>query len=426
MADESDSPKDLTESGEYRKEHYGDTANEDGAAAAADTNSAGGGDDSETKKKGCCAWIGFDGLVASRGYAILGSARGALVMSNLFLTSSFVYLSSLQADCIVQGPNFDVNPNNYTYVDPCPNSVYGFKPASLVSNVATFSGLLSAFFMPVIGAIVDYTPHRRAVGIWSAVLMVAIQVVQIGTIESTWFPMLILQSIAAFIYQIQILAVYAYLPEIAAIVGQARMACFTSRYTALQFASQELFLVVVVAVGIGFGWNDVVVAIFSQALNSPWISIAFVFGWKMMPSCCARRERRRHSSLAGEGTRQCCRTIKNIFKHYPRGLLWYFLAVVFGEASTNAFTTISVVFMTSYLQMSSTYIGAVMFLTLLMALPGCFLTNFIANRTNPSLSWKLCLLVFTIVTVLASVVLAGPDQWYWVFLFGALWGICLG
>jgi len=59
-----------------------------------------------------------------------------------------------------------------------------------------------------------------------------------------------------------------------------------------------------------------------------------------------------------------------------------------------------------------------------MALPGCFLTKWIANGTNPGVSWKLCLLVFSIVTVVASVVLAGPDQWYWVFLFGAIWGIC--
>ncbi len=77
--------------------------------------------------------------------------------------------------------------------------------------------------MPVIGAIVDYTPHRRATGIAAALFLVLIQGVQIGTVSSTWFPMLILQAIAGFIYQVEVLATYAYLPEIARAVGEKIM-----------------------------------------------------------------------------------------------------------------------------------------------------------------------------------------------------------
>jgi len=159
------------------------------------------------------------------------ATRGVLVMSNIFLSVSFVYLASLDADCVNFGPDFDADPRNFTYVEPCPNTVYGFKPGSLVANIAVITGLLSAFLMPLIGAVVDYTPHRRAVGIWSAVMIVAIQIIQIGTVESTWFPMLILQGIAGFMYQIQVVAAFAYLPEVASLVGQEKMA--VCKYTYL-------------------------------------------------------------------------------------------------------------------------------------------------------------------------------------------------
>lgn len=183
---------------------------------------------------------------------------------------------------------------------------------------------------------------------------------------------------------------------------------------------------IVTAVSKGFGWNDVVTAVFSQAINSPWIGIMFFFGWKTVPNRCARRERQRGKSLCGEGTRQIIRTTKNIFKHYPRGLLWYFLAVIFAEASTNALTTVSVIFMANHLELSGASIGIVFFVSLISSVPGCFVSQIFSNRANPKISWIWCLVVYSIVTLLASLILAGPDQAHWIYLFGGLWGFSIG
>ena len=136
-------------------------------------------------------------------------------MSNIFLSTSFIYLASQEAGCLDEETD--------EVIDDCDGKVYGFKPASFVSNIAVISGVLAALFMPLIGAIIDYTPHRKATGIWSAVLIFGIQAAQIGTVLSTWFAMAVLQAIAGFLYQIQVLAVYAYLPEMASIVGEKTM-----------------------------------------------------------------------------------------------------------------------------------------------------------------------------------------------------------
>jgi MFS-type transporter involved in bile tolerance (Atg22 family) len=136
-------------------------------------------------------------------------------MSNIFLSASFLFLSAEEAGCL--------NEEGDEILDSCDGEVHGMRPASFVSNIAVVSGVLSALFMPVFGAMIDYTDHRRTVGALSAFLMMLIQATQIGTVSATWFPMAILQAFAGFLFQIQVLAALAYLPDIARLVGQGTM-----------------------------------------------------------------------------------------------------------------------------------------------------------------------------------------------------------
>ena len=123
----------------------------------------------ETKKK-CCNC--FDGHRDATGYAWLGAARGALVMSNIFLFQSLLKLASDAAGCVDGGV--------------CNNTIYGLRPSSWVSNIQTFTSIGAALTMPLFGAIVDFTKYRRACGIATAAIMTTIQAVQIYTVASTW------------------------------------------------------------------------------------------------------------------------------------------------------------------------------------------------------------------------------------------------
>lgn len=127
-------------------------------------------------------------------------------MSNIFLSTALITLAEMELGCDDVG-------------EEC-GKIYGFKPSSLISNIAVITGILSAFFMPIIGAITDYTNHRHTLGMVASILLVTIQAIQIGTVESTWFPMAILQAINGFIYQIITLVSYAYFPEIQATVAE--------------------------------------------------------------------------------------------------------------------------------------------------------------------------------------------------------------
>lgn len=119
-------------------------------------------------------------------------------MSNVFLSTALIYLASEEVGCVEEVDG------KMEIVEDCPERVYGaFRPAALITNIAVISGLLSALFMPLAGAVVDYTSHRWTTGVVSAILITVVQVIQVGTNSNTWFPMAILQAITGCFYQIQ-------------------------------------------------------------------------------------------------------------------------------------------------------------------------------------------------------------------------------
>jgi len=145
-----------------------------------------------TERKQCCNSFRFGGNVESQGYALMTVARGGIVMSNIFLSTAFIRLASDSAGCDSESE------------EECDAKVYGFRPSSLITMIAVVSGVLSAFLLPFIGAVVDYTPYRRAVGIGSALFITAVQGIQIWLTDDTWFPMAILQAINGFMYMVQV------------------------------------------------------------------------------------------------------------------------------------------------------------------------------------------------------------------------------
>ena len=247
-------------------------------------------------------------------------------MSNIFLSSSLLRLASLEAGCEF----FD---EDDTIATPdCTTKIYGFRPSSLITNIAIISGLLAAFTMPLIGALIDFTPHRRKIGVYSAAVMMAIQAIQIGTVQSTWFAMAMLQALAAFVYQVQVLATYAYLPDLASKVGQSSMTKFTSIFLITQFASGLFFLLLISIVSMVVGLSDVTTAQMSQAINFVWVSMFFVIGWKYLPNVDTLQKIPEGRSIYSAGFVKIANSAIGITKYYGGSVGWFFVAIVFAEA----------------------------------------------------------------------------------------------
>jgi len=371
----------------------------------------------------CCGCYHFGGEKTAIGSNFLGAARGAMIMSNIFLAGSFLYLAHEDAGCI----NEEFKP-----VDDCQTRVYGFVPIAFLSNIAVISGLISAFCMPVIGAVVDYTNHRTLLGIVATVLLVIIQAVQIGTVIETYFVMAMLQAIAGFLFQILILAVYSFLPYIARRVGKDKMRDYTSTWALTQFSSQGIFLMgVVVFTGIVlFGMNEglaVKTAQISQSMSILYVTPLFILGWRRFPKMPPSRELPEGNSILLEGFRQNWRTIQSITaeKKKRKSLGTFFLTIIFAEAATNAFTIVANTFLYKGLNMNSQQVGIFFFIVLVFSLPGTQIGSYVTRKTNPNASWRLSMLCMAIVADVGVFLLDTVPKESSHF-YGYVWGGCVG
>ena len=251
-------------------------------------------------------------------------------MSNVFLSGALIYLAEQSAGCI------DMEDG-----ETCLEKVYGFRPSSLITIIGTISGLMSAFLLPIIGAVVDYTEHRRRLGAVSAFMLITIQVIQIGSMKQTWFFMAILQAINGFIYQALTLAAYAYLPEVNEAVGESKMVEYSAKFYSWMFGCQVGYLILVFAMSYGIGSftdaipSDVLPATIGQSIDAVFSGFFYYLGLYFFTHKGPRRQLEKGSNLVSAGFRQVFSTASGVFKHYPKTLGRFFIGVAFGEAGKN-------------------------------------------------------------------------------------------
>ena len=241
-------------------------------------------------------------------------------MSNVFLSASFITLAEREIGCIDD--------------EACFGKVYGFRPSSLITVIATISGLMSACFLPVVGAIIDFTKYRRIMGRTFATLIITIQAVQIGTIETTWFAMAILQALNGFFYQGLTVVAYAHLTEIKAAVGEDTMINYSSRYQMWMFGSQSVYLILVIGITVllKVSSDDIITAHIGQSLDVVISGFCYWLAFYFFTPKKPRRKLPKGTSLASAGFKQVFQTAKGIFEHYRSTLTCFYSGVIFGEA----------------------------------------------------------------------------------------------
>ena len=340
--------------------------------------------------------------------------NGQVTMSNIFLSTAILTLAQIEINC--QDEEVECG------------KVHGYKPSSLITLIGTVSGVLSALLLPFMGAIIDCTDHRRNVGIVSCFFLMLIQTIQIGTVESTWWIMAILQAINGFIYQIVILAAFSYLPEIGRAVGEETLTAYSADWSILAYVAQIIYMMVVIGGSICFGLSDVQTGQLGQAVNVPASGICYYYACKFFSKKAARRKLSIKESLFGTGCRQVFRTASSISRHYGPSLGWFLLAVTFSEAAANAFVLVAVTYLKEVMGFGSSEIGILFFIVIIAFIPGSYLGQWLTVVTScPKTTMKLQLVTFILVNFAGFFFfLTKPEQATLAYVFGALWGVLLG
>lgn len=342
-------------------------------------------------------------------------ARGAVLITNFYLTSSLIHLACRAAGGF--GPDDLKCVNNQL-------EIYGMKPAALVSNMILISTLLSTFFMPVFGAIIDYTTHRKLAGVMTAGILAVITGIQVATVQQTWFAMLVLQSICLAVYQIQVMITVAYYPEMASEVGERRMVSYSSTWSFSMFCSEAGVNIVIIVLIVALKLDNVTSAWLGQGVGCLFGIVFFTLGWRL-PNRPRKHRLPKGSSLLSAGFKQNIITAKKIWGNYT-GFKWFLVSTLFGQAAAAGIGTLAVIFLNGHLGMNSLQIGVFIEMSLIGVVFGTKLGGLVTKLTNA----KTCLILSEIAlcaTVSGGVWLVQDIEikqlaWIWGFTIGLFLG----
>ncbi|MBV5276929.1 MFS transporter, partial [bacterium] len=92
--------------------------------------------------------------------------------------------------------------------------IYGVKASSLLTMSTVIIGIFAGVSMPIVGALVDHTDHRKSLGAISAAVTVVAVGLQVMIAQSTWFPCFILEVVGGYSLIMHQVCALAYLPDL--------------------------------------------------------------------------------------------------------------------------------------------------------------------------------------------------------------------
>jgi MFS-type transporter involved in bile tolerance (Atg22 family) len=308
----------------------------------------------------------------------------------------------------------------------CTNRIYGFRPSSLLTSYSTIVGLVSATTLPVIGAVLDHTSHRKLVGLITALLMCVIAHCQALLNERNWFYIAISQLILATLGWIHALTLYAYLPELSS--DSTELASWTASFHAIAYISMVLFLGY--AVGLisllGYRDNDILSSRTATISSSTIATICYSLSWiKFMKPRPAFRPIPEGSNLFTVGFKKNWKTFKLLKLKY-RGLMWFFAASSVVEAASQSLATISITYMTYTLDMSAIQNGIAIIILFLFSSIGALCGKLSLKIATPIRSYQYALTITILNCILATIILTGPGQSIRAYFIACFWGVGAG
>lgn len=246
----------------------------------------------------------------------------ANIASGAFVGTAMLHLAKEAAGCAV-----DPIPGT-NEIPPCDNRIYGIRPSSLLTTYTIIVGVLSAALLPLMGAMVDYTRHRRLIGRCLSGAFCVPLLAQIFLLsEATWLYVAALQVVIAFVGWAQTMVTYAYLPELTN--SRERLNQYTRSFTVISFSSMVLFLLVTVGIAMAGGFSDdtVATARLGSGISFLVSCMCLYLAWgHLMQRRPPSRDLPEGQSVWTAGFIQVYRTSIKIYRHFP-ALKWFYLSV---------------------------------------------------------------------------------------------------
>lgn len=346
-------------------------------------------------------------LEEATGHAMDVSARGPINQTGSFLGSVMLRFAAMEAG----GRDMPI---------------YGVKASSLLTMSTVIIGIFAGVSMPIVGALVDHTDHRKSLGAISAAVTVVAVGLQVMIAQSTWFPCFILEVVGGYSLIMHQVCALAYLPDLTH--DLEAMGHYTAVLMMKQYFVQGIFTSIIIAAGEKFKDNVKsarLAAGMSCAIGFVLMGYAWTFLFRKRPKL---RDVPPGSNLLTTGFKQLAVTSRVVFRDYS-ALKWFMIALLFSpEAGSGVFLAIAVTFLTFFVEMNVQEIAIVSIIMLFSNIPGALMSKKMCKVINPLNSFRMAELFFAAMNGFIGIFVTGSTQRdkNLVYLFASLIGISFG
>mmetsp|Transcript_29483 Transcript_29483/g.44633 ORF Transcript_29483/g.44633 Transcript_29483/m.44633 type:complete len:612 (-) Transcript_29483:67-1902(-) len=361
-----------------------------------------------------------DFLIEATGWSMDAAARGPLNQAGTYFGACLLTLASVEAGCngIFCGED---------------NRIYGMKPSSLLTTVTAVVSVLAALVMPVVGAIVDHSYHRKTIGSLTAVAVLIATGSQIGISESNWFIILCLEALGGLSLMVHTTSVFTYMPDLS--LDEAQIVKYSTGFHIRRYVISSMFTAACTLYsffsrvdGDMIG-NQIRLCRFAASLAFSIAAILLGYAWifcfrKRQPS----RKKPVEKSLVSVGFSSVCKSLGRILGCISkyRALRWLMISMLFSpEAGAGAVLSIATTFLTIYLRMKALQLSITVLIMFCTQIPGSVVSSYLCKNFNPFISYRVALATFAISSAITAVVL-NPEQIWLVYIFSGIWGFAFG
>lgn len=352
----------------------------------------------------------------------------AVGRSSIFISFIFLSVGVLQLAIRESERGRDACRESTDDDEGCGGRVYGMRPTSLLSNMATIGGLATVIFMPYAGAVVEFSPKRREFMIWIVVVLVVVNALQAFLFYWSWFPLFLLQAVVATagVYALS-MCYWAYITEqvvlndedgLHNLYGVVAAARFWDTFGMLSF----MIVVVIIQIAIGLGGVDA--ARVSQVLCAICGGVGCGHAIYLSPRA-AVHTKEDGVSLWVAGFKKLVGTLRDIRQKYPE-LFKFIVMEAFTGSATSSFATLAVTYLSFELEMSAVAVSGFILVLLLFMVPAVFIQQAVTRMVGLRVSLLIALGMTVFTTVLFVGILAGPQHKQLAWIFTVPFGIFVG
>ena len=332
--------------------------------------------------------------------------RGPINQAGSFVGSAILKLAAMEAGGI-----------NMT--------IRGIKVSSLLTIGNLIAGVTAGVTMPLVGALVDHTDHRKAMGALSAAVVLGCAGAQLMLNADTWFVVYVLGIILGYFYIMHQVCVMAYLPDLTH--NTEEMGHYTAMFMTRQYLWQGIYTTIIVAVSFTTNITDVQTAKLSIGLafsiGCLCLGYAWLFLFRKRPKL---REVPKGQNLVSTGFVQIWNTSKVVFSQY-HALKWFMISLLWSpEAGAGTILAIAVTFLTLFVRMTVGEISLVSLCMLFANIPGAMISKLMCKKINPLNSFRGAELLFAVSSALLAATVTGPEKKHLVYIYAVMIGIAFG